>query len=255
MNNEIDVLKTSLPELVKKSLLPVKFEQVVSIVNSELELESAKATVKSIASQTKDFQAYIKPIKQALDEAHKSVTDFEKNQVANGAKIKEAQEKEISDYNRRVYECQQAKEYYLRDFASVISKIEQNIAQGKVNFEARCNQILAEIELERVKSLPVPVAEKIDAIEELRIEIEKPLDIPVVPQIEIPIEKVTLKKDAKREVKTFYVKDESAAIDWCIKNNRKDLLTISLSKKAINEALKDEDFQTLNFVSYTSEWK
>ena len=25
MNNEIDVLKTSLPELVKKSLLPVKF--------------------------------------------------------------------------------------------------------------------------------------------------------------------------------------------------------------------------------------
>lgn len=133
--------------------------------------------------------------------------------------------------------------------------MEQNYAQCKINAANAIERIDARIEFLRLENLRVPIAEKIDAIEEARKEIEKPVVNVIIPQVEIPTEKVALKKDTKKEVKTFYVKDELAAIEWCIKNNRRDLLTISLSKKAINEALKNEDFQTLNFVSYTSEFK
>lgn len=190
-----------------------------------------------------------------FDEAHAVVTTFEKENLAIGKKISDEQEKENSDYNRRVFECQQKKENYLRDFASAISQMEQNYAQCKINAANAIERIDARIEFLRLENLRVPIAEKIDAIEEARKEIEKPVVNVIIPQVEIPTEKVALKKDTKKEVKTFYVKDELAAIEWCIKNNRRDLLTISLSKKAINEALKNEDFQTLNFVSYTSEFK
>lgn len=251
----IAILQTKLPEFIKKKLTPVSYTQKAIVVNSEDDLKKGKEIVKEISGLSKSFKEYIAPIKKMFDEAHAVVTTFEKENLANGKKISDEQEKENSDWNRRVFECQQAKENYLRDFAGGIQTMTRNFEQGKADFEARCNQILAEIELERIKSLPVPIAEKIDAIEEARKEVEKPVENVIIPQVEIPIEKIALKKDTKKEVKTFYVKDELAAIEWCIKNNRRDLLTITLSKKAINEALKDEDFQTLNFVSFTSEYK
>lgn len=44
-----------------------------------------------------------------FDEAHAVVTTFEKENLAIGKKISDEQEKENSDYNRRVFECQQKK--------------------------------------------------------------------------------------------------------------------------------------------------
>lgn len=248
-------IQNKLPEFVKRKLTPVSYTQKPIVINSDEELKKGKEIVKEISVLSKTFKEYISPIKKMFDEAHAVVTTFEKEHLAIGKKISDEQEKEISDYNKRVFDCQQKKENYLRDFASVIQRMTQNYEQAKINAENLIKKIEAQIELNRVQSLAVPIAQKIDAIEEARKEIEKPVETVVIPQVEIPIEKVALKKDTKKEVKTFYVKDELAAIEWCIKNNRKDLLTITLSKSEINKALKDEDFQTLDFVSFTSEFK
>ncbi|MBK8396094.1 MAG: hypothetical protein IPL26_12770 [Leptospiraceae bacterium] len=99
-------------------------------------------------------------------------------------------------------------ENYLKEFNSNIAKMEQIIAQGKLNFETGLNQRFAKQELEKIQSLNVPIAEKIDAIEEARKEVEKPVEVVIVPQIEKPIEKIILKKDEKKEVRSYYITDE-----------------------------------------------
>lgn len=264
-------LETKLPEFIKKRLTPVSYSQKAIIVNSDEDLKKGKEIVKEISSLSKSFKEYISPIKKMFDTAHDAVTSFEKENLAAGKKIADEQEKENSDYNRRVFECQQKKENYLKDFASVISKIEQNFSQGKLNFEAGLNKKFKEAELAKIEAMKIPVSEKIDAIEEARKEIESLPEPVIVPQIEIQVEKVALKKDTRKEVKTFFIKDENKndAIKYILKNhftailNGNDelatfyirLLSIDLSKKAINEALKDEEFQGLSFVSYTSEYK
>ena len=267
--NNIEKIKTRLPEFVKKKLTPVSCTQKPIVVNSEDDLKKGKEIVKEIKSVSKSFSDYIEPIKTVFFETHKMITAFEKDNLATGKKLADQQEAENSDWNRRVFDCQKKQENYLKDFNSVIARMEQVIAQSKLDFENGLNQRFAKQELERIQSLNVPIAEKIDAIEEARKEIEKPVEVVIVPQFEKPIERIILKKDEKKEVRSYYIADEEKAIDRILyeymesvkKENTesanfwKGLLTISLSKKAVNEALKNEEFKTFDFVSYTSEWK
>ena len=265
----ITKIQNKLPEFIKKKLTPVIYNQQVIIVNSENDLKKGKEILKEIKTVSKSFSDYIDPIKTMFFETHKMITAFEKEHLAKGKLIAHQQDAENSDYNRRVFDCQKKQENYLKEFNSNIAKMEQIIAQGKLNFETGLNQRFAKQELEKIQSLNVPIAEKIDAIEEARKEVEKPVEVVIVPQIEKPIEKIILKKDEKKEVRSYYITDEKKAIDRILfeyveatKRDDKDavnfwkgLLSISLSKKDINEAFKNEEFKALDFVSYKSEWK
>lgn len=267
--NNIEKIKTKLPEFIKKKLTPVNYTQQVIIVNSENDLKKGKETLKEIKATSKSFSEYIDPIKTMFFETHKIVTAFEKENLAKGKLIADQQEIENSDWNKRVFDCQKKQENYFREFGANIAKMEQVIAQGKLDFENGLNQRFAKQELERIQSLNVPIAEKIDAIEEARKEIEKPIETVIVPQIEKPIEKIILKKDEKKEVRNYYIADEKKAIERilyeymeAVKKGNPDsanfwrgLLTINLSQQNINVALKNSEFQTFDFVSYKSEWK
>lgn len=268
-NIELDIFKPELPEIVKAKLKPVAFNQTVKVVNSEEDLKSAKLVVDSIDEVTSFFKGYISPIKSAFDKAHKVVTTFEKEQLASGITLKTQQNSEISDYNRRVFECQKRQADYTNAFISNISLMEQVIAQGKRNYQSLLDKIDAQIELNKLESLPVPVADKIDAIEEAKKEVSRQTEQVIIPQVQSTPVKVVLKKDEKKEVKSFFIKDEIKAIDYilgkyyeAIKINDFDsatfyrgLLNIDLAKKQVIEALKKEDFQKLNFVDCTITYK
>lgn len=72
-----------------------------------------------------------------------------------------------------------------------------------------------------------------------------------------------------KEIRTYQIADEQNAIERILyeymeavrkgnpdsANFWRGLLTINLSQQNINEALKNEDFKTFDFVSYKSEWK
>jgi len=268
-NTELDIFKPTLPELVKANLKPVSFTQKTIIVNSEEDLQKAKLIVDGIDEKVSYFKDYISPIKSLLDKAHKVVTAFEKDNLAFGASLKTIQSNEISDYNRRVFECQSKQKKLMEQLVNSIPLMEQTIAQGKLDFENGLNQRFAKQELERIQALPIPIAEKIDAIEKAKEEVVKEPVKVVVPQVVTSAPKIINKKDEKQEVKTYFIKDEIKAIDYIIdkyytamKSNDfanatfyRELLSIGLAKKQINEALKNEDFRKLNFVGCTSEFK
>ena len=238
-NKEID------KEIESNFTIEVNF-QVIPVDSESTQLD-ADAQIKKAKLDLKKFSEKIGIVKKNIDDFKKKFLDKEKIEEKKIMDFVGLQEKEIESYKRKKKEEQDK----LRAEADRIAKEKADKIKKDEEDRIAKEKAEKEKEIQSLKESDLPAPEKLEKVLSLQSEVSNMGSI-IVPEIEVKAEKVILKKDEIKTRKVFSVSDESAFIEFAIKQNRK-LIQISISKSAFNEWIKSEENQDHPFLTFTEE--
>jgi hypothetical protein len=213
MENQLEIFE-------EKNLIKINLPTILELVDVKTvqNLKEGELVVKNYKGAQNTFVKEFKPLKQMVDDYKKKLLDHEKKEIALADPIINEQEKRNSDFKKSVLILQREIESLYNSYKQNISSIVSQVKTKSLQVERYC----AEIEKKFIESQSIPVAEKIDAIEEKKVEIGKIEEIQntFVPEI-VSEEKLQFgKKKDQIKVKTkFTIQDENLVKDWLLQNH------------------------------------
>lgn len=241
--NELDKITSSLP-------LPTIPEETFTKVSHTKDLEKASSIKSNLTKARTSFAELIKPIKQQFDAGKKLVLKHEQKYSDEISALEKIQDKEILNFKLTVSSIQSSVE---SDSKNILAKLNGQIAEIKTLI-LRIEKWDALLDKQIAESKQVPIAEKIDEIEQAK-EKEKQIEEiqnTFVPEIVQEPSKVEFKKGVSKKLQTktvYSISDKSVLIDYIKANREKhpeleEILTYDISLTKFN-ALPEDIKKTL----------
>ena len=207
----------------------------VMVPTTMAEVKIAEKNLAIFSKARTSFVNEFKPFKQQVDEIKARLLSFEKEQVAIISEIEAKQDKAITDFKTQILRDQRA---VIALDAEVRGKLSKTITDLK-NLLVKITAWEAQVNVKILEKENIPLAEKIDDIEEAK-EIAKEIAGTVIPEVEIkPMTSFGKKKDFIKTNLVYEIENEEKVIEWAMANGFKNLLKVEIKKGEFNKLPKD----------------
>lgn len=223
-------------------------DQVLAKISTMKELADMEKLQQELVSCRTSFVKSFKPIKEHIDAYKKQALDYEKQQISKIEQLEDKNKTNISMFKAEVAKLQSEYKTLVEKIPAMFAKLKTELDYHSKNIE-KISLELDRLAIQNSKTLAYEKAEQLEQLDKSTVNVEVQNIKPH--QIQPPVFAKINKKNTIVGKETRYIKDEQAAIEWCLINYRQGV-KIELKLSEIKKLLDTEYGQNLPFVGVTT---